>query len=59
MLGVVKLRLAQINTEIGVIKNTFKQSAQALKPGQTFSAADVTDAGAGGTTNIQGNLTEE
>jgi hypothetical protein len=58
MLGVVKLRLAQINTEIGVIKNTFKQSAQALKPGQTFSAADVTDAGDGGATNIQGNLSE-
>lgn len=32
MLGVVKIRLAQINTEIGVIKNNIKQTAQDLKP---------------------------
>lgn len=40
LLGVVKVRLAQINTDIGVIKNQIKQGASGAAGGQTGSVED-------------------
>jgi len=40
LLGIVKIRLAQINTDIGVIKNQIKQGAPAVAHGASPGAIE-------------------